>query len=251
MIHEIEKSSAKEDLFQTLNIDRAFAACFLSSICLGALFLVAFNSVANWVRERPVSLKLAFENFLGFKQTFAYPVSSLSIIYGSFELLYMLSKLIFSLGVKTSKVLLNLSFVITSLQQLMRSNLVCCFGKDDIILAVTKHAEKNSTMNRLFTEKSAMPGGVNAEKYPNNCVVNLQKLRKPLSMAEGGRRKAVFAQRKYAKTFMNRWAQRKNADGYHVNFWQSPTMVEMINVHYYRKGLDRLVSNSDCEYLSN
>ena len=225
---------AKEDLFQTLNIDRAFEVCFWFAICFGALVLIAFNSLANRIRERPVSLKLAFENFLGFKQTFTQPISSLSIIYASFGLLFMLSKLIFSLGVKTSKVLLSLTFVVTSLQQLMRSNLVCCFADDGIILEVTKQAEKNTTLNRLFAEKSMLQGGVNSDQYPNNCVIKLQKMRMPMDMAG----KVMFVKRMYAKSFLKRWAQRKKPNG-DVDFWKSQTMFDMVSVNYYRKGLHR------------
>ena len=190
------------------------------------------------MREQPVSLKLALENFFGFKQTFTHPISGLSIIFASFGLLLMLTKLIYSLGIKTSKVLLNLTFVVTTLQELMRSNLVCCFAEDDVILEVTKQAEKNSTMNRLFTEKSVWPGGLNSEKYPNHCVVKLQKVREPIDMAEGGKRKAVFARRKYAKSFLNRYALAHKPSG-DVNFWQSPTIFGMISVNFYRKGLGR------------
>lgn len=239
-MHEIEKSQAKEDLFLTLNIDPMFEASFWFSICFGALFLIAFNSVANRVRKTRVSMKLAIENFLGFKQTFMHPISSLSIIYASFGLLYMLSKLIFSLGVKTSKVLLNLTFVVTSLQELIGSNLVSCFCEDDNILEVAKQAEKNTTLNRLFTEKSVLPGGINSDDYPNNCVIKLQRTKKPIDMDEGGRRKAVFVKRMYAKTFLMRWVLRKKATG-EVDFWQSPSLFQSVSVNYYRKGLDRWV----------
>ena len=215
-------------------------ACFWFSICLGALILIAFNSMANRVRKRITDQKLALENFLGFKQTFTYPVCSLSIVYASFGLLYMLSKQIYSLSIKIpSKVLLNLTFVITSLEQLMRSNLVCCFPETGSLLEITRQAEKNTTLNRLFTEKSALPGGMNSDAYPNNCVFRIGMMRKPIDMTEGRRGKTIFVKRLYAKSFLKKRVLHKKPNGDLADFWESPTMLGMVSVNYFRKGLDR------------
>ena len=230
------------------------AALFLFSICLGAFILVAFNSLANRMRKRKVSLKLALENLVGFEQTLSRSFSSMAILYGTFNMLYMFTKLIYSMGVKvrlqisnsgltfkylnrllskTSKVLIGLTLVVTTLDQLMRSNLTCCFAEDGIILEVTRQASKNTTLNRLFTEKS-VGAGLNSDAYPNNCVLKLQKLRQPMDMA--GR--MMFVKRMYAKIFLKRYAQRQKGQG-NVDFFRSPTLFDMVSVNYYRKGLKR------------
>lgn len=112
--------------------------------------------------------------------------------------------------------------------------------EDGVLLEVTKQAEKNTTLNRLF-EKSVLPGGINSKEHPNHCVVTLGKIRKPIDMAGGGKRKAMFVKRMYAKSFIKRFALKKKPTGELADFWQSQTLFDMVSVNYYRKGLDRWV----------
>ena len=67
--------------------------------------------------------------------------------------------------------------------------MVACFYEDHISLKLATETDQNTMLKRIFREKAGLPSGVNSEKFPNKCVINLIKLRQPFDLTG----KAMFS----------------------------------------------------------
>ena len=90
---------------------------------------------------------------------------------------YRIFFMLYSNSIKTSSTVLETGhFIITSLQQLLRSDYVVCFSVDHISLEIAIESEQNTVVDRLFREKTGLPSGVNSKQFPNQCVIDLSRL---------------------------------------------------------------------------
>ena len=209
------------------------AGLFWLSLLFGSIFLLYLDRLANRIKIQNRRPNLASAFYLN-KGTNLFLATG--IVLASFRFFTMFATIFFNQAVQTSKVLVD-SHLVQSLKQLLHSDLVVCFAEENAVYLVD--APQETVLSRLFTRKSTGSNGNsfgNSDKFPNNCVVNFEKLRNPLDMTK----KAMFVQEMVAKMFLVTWTRWKTGSS-EVDFWQSPPLFDMICVHFHRTGLDRNV----------
>lgn len=148
----------------------------------------------------------------------------------AFRFFCMFVRMFYGQAVHVDKVLVNPRCV-QSVEQLLQSDLVVCLAED--YLAYELDADKATALNRLFSEKS-LGAKMNSKKFPNRCVIDFGTLKTSVDMYK----KAMFIKASLARSFLVIWAQWKTQRG-EVKFWQSPSLFDVIYVHFYRAGLSR------------
>ena len=164
------------------------------------------------------------ENLIDFRADLRYPVTKIGLHLILFEIFIMFSTKIFTNNIKTSKVLVRTDNIITSLDQLLKSEFVVCFFEDHIITEVTIESPKTSILRRLFDEKDFSNSKLSkehpVERVGNKCIIRTRKMKKGGFDFTG---KALFINELFIKSFIIINVTKKPG----VYYWQSEKLFEV------------------------
>lgn len=208
--HRIEQRDLIQlDLVKALDIDRSFGLGLLLLIVAFIAFLLFINRLVSR-RKRNLKTKSILERLFGFRAT-QKSFSKFGLVLSFYRLFFMLCKMLYANGIKTSNTVLETGHFITSLQQLLTSDFVVCFYEDHISLEIILESEQNTVLDRLFREKSHLPAGMNSQKYSNKCVIDMSRIKSQIDLTG----KALYANHLFSTLTVGKYA----LDNGQSNYW--------------------------------
>ena len=209
--HRIEQRDLVQlkDLLKAVDVDFSFGLAIVSLVlAFIGLLIILGRLLAKGKRQDEGKAILA--KLFGFKPV-QRNFTKLGLVLIFYRIFFMLCKMLYANSIKTSNTVLETGHFITSLQQLLSSDFVVCFYEDHISLAITIESDRNTTINRLFRQKTDLQSGVNSLKFSSKCVIDLSRLGHPIDLAG----KALYANQLLSTITLARYV----ADNGESNYW--------------------------------
>ena len=182
--------------------------------------------------ERCRSTKRLLENFFHFKLDLKHPFTLVGLQLVFYQVFLMLCKIIFSNSIQTSKIVVEVDHLITSLDQLLKSDLVVCWFHG-IMKTFAQEASHDAPINRIFREKIYASPEIDLVdgKASRLCILDFFKMKKLVDFSG----KAIIQASVYVNTLLTRYVHYEPKDKY----FESKPLFDQIMVHYYRNGLTK------------
>lgn len=161
-----------------MNLDAKFDIFFGLFACLFILISLFLNHRFNRLREKKITIQILISNLFQFKHDFKHPVTKIGLKLIFCRLFLMLCQIIINNSIKTSKLLIDTSPLIKSLDQLLKSDYTSCYFDDYFVFDHVINSPKTSLLKRVYSEKRWLQSAIKKEE----CVLNLSKMREQIDM---------------------------------------------------------------------
>lgn len=143
------KSKETVDLLTVLNLEKNIK---MFAVILSLMFLIILILIAHLSSSKFMIIKL-LDNFMQFKLDYTYPVSLIGLSLIFYHLFSMIFKIIISNQINTSKIVVDTSYIINSMDRLLEHDSMICWIKNDVEIRMAEQSPPYSAMKRLFDEK--------------------------------------------------------------------------------------------------
>lgn len=217
-----------------LNFDLNTKICFFLFTLMFLAFLVLF---AYWLVSKLIISKLV-DNFFQFRHDFRQPITAIGVMLIFYHLFFMLFKLLISSQISTSKVIVDTSWIINTMEQLLATDSVTCWLKNDVEIRMAEQSPKQSSLYRLYKEKIyATPVHDMEGELSSHCLLSLKVLGQSFDM----KGKVLFISKASMYGFLASFV----APNPNIAYWVGETpLVETISVYYIRRQLTRYQKQS-------
>ena len=235
--HIIKDSKSKEiDIVSLLSYLGALRTGLIVSAIVFVWILIWLYDYITPGQSLRLKTKKIFLNFFKLKLTLKQPATKIGLMLIFYQIFWMLFKLLIASSIKTTKVVVDQSALISSVDQLLRKNIVVCWMKDDIEISLAVQSPKHSFIRRLYEEKRfKVPTRGMDGAYSRNCLLSFVNLANAFSLEN----KVLFMEKPSHYTFLAYFISYEP----YARLWIK-AFTETVNVYHYRRGLSKFQRDS-------
>ena len=146
---------------------------FLVSTVIFIIILV----LLSYFYTSKLQIRRLIINFFQFKNDFYGPFNKIGLTLIFYHLFYFLFKLVISNQITTSKVVVDTSYIINSMEDLLETKSVICWLKNDVEITMAEQSPEGSNMRRLFKEKKySRPIKDMEGEYSDHCLLSIKTI---------------------------------------------------------------------------
>ena len=197
------------------------------------IFIVVLVVIAYLLTSRLLIRKLV-RNVFQFRHDYRQPMTMIGLVLIFFHLFFFIFKLLISSQISTSKVIVDTSWIINSMERLLAdSSTVVCWLKNDVEIRMAEQSPKQSNLYRVYKEKIYPEPVVDMEGEPSRyCLLSLKVIGQSFDM----KGKVLFINEASLYGFLASFV----APNPEISYWVDETpLVETISVYYIRRELTR------------